>query len=481
MAYTFKGGTHLNEHKNTRKCPVEKIDAPEYVYIPMSQHIGAHCTPTVAVGDRVDRGQVIGEIQAGLGCPVHASVSGVVKEIRSVNNAMGVAVQTVVIENDFENRLCPDIRPYEKPVTELTPEEVVEVVRKAGISGMGGATFPTYAKISSALGKAEKLIVNCAECEPYITANHRLLLEQPEKVIGGVKILLKAFGLRRGIIAIENNKMDAVREISALDFDPELITICVMKTKYPQGDERQIIYALTGKELPAGKLPADVGCVIFNAETCAAIYNAFVYGMPLIERIVTVDGDCIGRPSNLLCPIGTPFSDLIRFCEGDPARVKTLISGGPMMGFAQWDIDTPVIKGTSAVLAMSSAYEKKGHKEHSACIRCGKCVANCPMHLVPREIYKYARKGDLESCEKFYATSCVECGTCTYNCPARLELAQYIRTAKSKIIEKKRAAAAAAKKAAEEKAAAEKAAEEARMKEENEGKEKPANEQSDKS
>ena len=245
MAYTFKGGTHLNEHKNTAKCPVEKMPAPKLVYIPMSQHIGVHCTPNVKPGDKVDRGQVIGELEKGLGCPVHSSISGTVKEIRSVNNAMGVPVMTVVIENDFEDRVSPEIRPFDKPILETTPEEIVEVVRKAGISGMGGATFPTYAKISSAIGKADKLIVNCAECEPYITANHRLLLEHPERVVGGVKILLRAFGLRRGIIAVEDNKMDAVKAITKLDFDPEMITVCVMKTKYPQGDERQIIYALT--------------------------------------------------------------------------------------------------------------------------------------------------------------------------------------------------------------------------------------------
>ncbi len=472
MAYTFKGGTHLNEHKNTSKCPVTPISAPELVYIPMSQHIGLHCTPNVKPQDKVYKGQMIGEIDKGLGCPVHASVSGTVREIRSVNNAMGTPV---VIENDFEDKISPDIHPFEKTIGETTPEEIVEVVRKAGISGMGGATFPTYAKISSAIGKADKLIVNCAECEPYITANHRLLLEHPEKVIGGIKILLKAFKLRRGIIAIENNKMDAVRAISKLNFDPEMITVCVMKTKYPQGDERQIIYALTGKELPAGKLPADLGCVIFNAETCAAIYNAFVTGMPLVERIVTVDGDCVGRPSNLLCPIGTPFSDLIRFCDGNPESVKTLISGGPMMGFAQWDIDAPVVKGTSAVLAMSRAYERKGHIQQSSCIRCGKCVANCPMHLVPREIYRYALKGDLENCEKFYATSCVECGTCSYNCPARLELTQYIRTAKSKIIEEKRAAAA--KKAAfEREQAAKRALNEEKDKDKNQEKEEKTSE-----
>ncbi len=442
MSFTFIGGYKLNEHKNTKKCATTSIAPPKTVYIPMSQHIGAHCTPLVKVGDKVDKGQLIGQVDQGLGCPVHAPISGTVNEIRSVNNAMGVAVQTVVIENDFEERIHSSVTPCEKAIGELTPDEIIERIKNAGIAGMGGATFPTYAKIASAIGKAERLIINCAECEPYITANHRLMLEHPEQIVGGVKILLKALSLRSAVIAIEDNKMDAARKIAALEYPPEMIRICIMKTKYPQGDERQLIYALTGMELPQGKLPADIGCVIFNAETCAAIYNAFTTGMPLVERIVTVDGDAIKKPSNLLCPIGTPFSDLIRFCGGTPEQIVKLISGGPMMGFAQWDIDAPVSKGCSAILAFSDRYEKKGHLQRSECIRCGRCVENCPMHLMPRDLYIKTVKHDLDACERLNVTSCVECGTCSYNCPARLELTQYIRSSKNKILEKQKKKAA---------------------------------------
>ena len=287
MTYTFRGGTHVAEHKNTRNSPIEKMPAPAELHIPMSQHIGAHCAPTVKVGDRVLRGQIIGEIESGLGCPVHSSVSGTVKAITSYNNAQAQPVKTIVIENDGEYELHPDIKPFDKKLTET----IIEIVKKAGISGMGGASFPTYAKISSAIGKVDKLIINCAECEPFITANHRLMLERPAEIINGTKILLKAFGLREADIAVEDNKLDAVDKLEEKIGDSKMIKVKVMKTKYPQGDERQLIYALTGKEIPQGKLPADVGCVIFNAETCASVYRAFSQGLPLIERIVTVAGD----------------------------------------------------------------------------------------------------------------------------------------------------------------------------------------------
>ncbi|MBR6708089.1 MAG: RnfABCDGE type electron transport complex subunit C, partial [Clostridia bacterium] len=354
MAYTFRGGCHVAEHKNTRRCQIEKMPAPKQVSIPLSQHIGVHAKPLVSVGDYVYRGQVIGDVDAGLGCPVHASVSGKVIALDTRNNANAQPIVHVVIENDEQMTLDPSICPHPRKLSETSTEEIIEIIRRAGISGMGGATFPTYAKIQSALGKVERLIVNCAECEPYITANHRLLLENPEAVVNGTKILLKALGLRHADIAVEDNKLDAINRLEAVVAGSRLIAIRKMKTKYPQGDERQLIYALTGRELPAGKLPADVGCVIFNAETCAAVFSAFAYGMPLIERIVTVDGDCIVNPKNLLVPIGTPCLDVINACGGLRRSPHKLIFGGPMMGAAQWDIQAPVTKGVSAILVFSA-------------------------------------------------------------------------------------------------------------------------------
>lgn len=452
MSYTFHGGLHINEHKNTRRCQVEKMPAPKFVSIPMSQHIGAPATPTVKPGDTVDRGQVIGVVEAGLGAPVHSSVSGRVKEIIEKNSATAQKIRTVVIENDGEDRLSPDIVPWTKPLAETTTDEIIEIVRKAGISGMGGATFPTYAKLKSALGKVDTIIVNCAECEPYITANHRLLLENPDAVIGGLKILLKAFSLREGTIAVEDNKLDAINLLEEHLVGSDLIKVKVLKTKYPQGDERQIIYALTGKELPAGKLPADVGCCVFNAETCAAIFNAFAYGMPLIERIVTVDGDCIKTPKNLSVPLGTSYLDLIECCGGLTREPKKIISGGPMMGFAQWDISGVVTKGTSAILAFSEDVENESGLA-ATCIRCGRCVRGCPMHLMPSYLAMFSMQGKLDMAESFDVISCVECGTCSYNCPGHVPIVQYIRAAKGQIGDRRRAEKAALEKSRAEKPA----------------------------
>ena len=275
--YTFRGGTHLREHKDTAGKQTERMPEPKTVSIPLSQHIGAPAQPVVAVGDTVKVGQVIGEVTAGLGCPVHASISGTVKQIVTRYNAMGMQIQNIVIENDFQHTLHESMVPYPKSPEETTCEEFIDVVRRAGISGLGGATFPTYAKLQSAVGKAERIIINCAECEPYITANHRLLIERGETVISGMELVMRALDLPEGIIAIEDNKPDAIAYMeSRLEKRRQLgrpanIRVCVMKTKYPQGDERQIIYALFHKEIPAGKLPADVGCLILNAETASAI------------------------------------------------------------------------------------------------------------------------------------------------------------------------------------------------------------------
>jgi len=256
MALTFRGGIHVAEHKNTAGCAIEPFEAPELVYLPMQQHIGAPAKPLVAVGDKVLCGQVIGLVEQGLGAPIHSSVSGTVEAIKSVNDAQGRAIQTVVIRNDFENTISPDIKPF---TGELTLEALAEVVKNAGIAGMGGATFPTHVKITSAKGKAEHIIINCAECEPYITANHRLMLESPKSIIAGLTILLDAYGIDDGILAVEDNKPDAIKLLTDLTKDLPRIKVKALKTKYPQGDERQLIYALFGKELPTGKLPADLG------------------------------------------------------------------------------------------------------------------------------------------------------------------------------------------------------------------------------
>ena len=438
MPFTFKGGIHIDEHKNTRRSQIRRMPAPAEVFIPLLQHIGAPCEPCVKAGDRVLRGQIIGRPN-GLGVPVHSSVSGTVKEICVRHDARGRAVQTVRIENDGENTLAPTVRPYVGSLAEAKSEDIIAIIKNAGICGMGGAGFPSYAKIESAVGKAEVLIINCAECEPYITANHRLLLENPASVVNGTKILLKALGISRAVIAIEDNKLDAANKIEELIAEEEMIEVKVLKTKYPQGDERQLIYVITGKQLPAGKLPADVGAVIFNTETTASVYQAFAHGMPLIERTVTVDGDCINNPKNVLVPIGTPVSALIEFCGGYRKEPKKLVNGGPMMGSALWDTDSPVTKTTSAILALSKK-ASYSLREDYACIRCGKCVSVCPMRLMPIYLAQYSKAGNLERCEEFDVSSCIECGSCTYTCPGQVPIVQLIRVAKGKIREEKAAA-----------------------------------------
>ena len=437
VKFTFRGGTHLNEHKDTAGIATERLPEPNFVSIPLSQHIGAHAVPVVAVGDTVKIGQVIGVVEQGLGCPVHASVSGTVKEIVTRHDAQGVPIRNIVIENDLQRTTHESVKPRETPLEEATTEEIIEVIRQAGISGLGGATFPTYAKLQSAIGKARTVIVNCAECEPYITANHRLLLERGLTVISGLQVVMHALKAEEGIIAIEDNKPDAIALLQKeLEGKPN-IRVCVMKTKYPQGDERQIIYALFHKEIPAGKLPADLGCMIMNTETASAISRAFFRGVPLVSRIVTVTGDCVKNPKNVRAPLGASYSDLIEYCGGYVKAPKKIVSGGPMMGRAQWDFNAPVTKGTSAILVFSEEHDRINTR-HTACIHCGNCVAHCPMHLMPNYLTEYAQARRYDDAAKLNVMSCVECGTCSYNCPAGVQIVQYIRVAKGVLRMKKK-------------------------------------------
>ncbi len=430
MTLTFKGGLHPEEHKITAKSPIEIMPEPAVVAIALSQHIGAPCTPMVKKGDYVYKGQLIGNAEGGLTCPVHSSISGTVKGIEDRVGVFGQKVTHVIIENDFKSELCPDIRPCGKALEEATFEEIVEIIKNAGIAGLGGATFPTHFKVASAKGKVDKLIVNCCECEPYITANHRLMLEKPHEIINGVKVVMKALDITDCDIAIEDNKKDAIKVMQEKVENEPHIEIKVLKTKYPQGDERQLIYAIDKKEIPAGKLPADVGRIVLNAETSAAIYHAFYDGMPLFERIITVTGDCVAQPKNLRVPLGTSISDIITHCGGYTSEVEKIISGGPMMGMAQWDENAPVIKGTASILCFGA---KKKAPAEEGCIHCGKCVGSCPMHLMPLYLASFSKLGDWEACREFDVLSCVECGCCTYQCPGNVPIVQYIRTAKGKL------------------------------------------------
>ncbi len=437
IALTFKGGIHVEEHKNAAHEKIEKLPAPKEVSIPLSQHIGAPCVPCVSLGERVLKGQTIGEVKEGLGCPVHSSVSGYVKKIFAYVNTFGAEVGIITVENDGLDEMSAEIFDKKRKTEEASPDEIIDIVRRAGISGMGGATFPTYAKIKSALGKVDTLIVNSAECEPFITANNRLMNERSCEIVEGVRILLRALSLPKAYIAIEDNKPHSVQIYTEIANSCDDIEVKVVKTKYPQGDERQLIYAITKKELPQGKLPADVGCVVFNAETVYAVYKAFKLDYPLIERIVTVDGDCIKTPKNLLTPLGTSYNTLIEACGGLKKQPKYIINGGPMMGFAQWDVNAPVTKGTSAILVLSERMSPDYEQPHE-CIRCGRCVAGCPMHLMPNYMAAYAKKRMYADAAEYGVMSCVECGSCSYVCPAHVPIVQHIRDAKAALRAKKK-------------------------------------------
>jgi electron transport complex protein RnfC len=449
MAQAFFGGVHPNDMKAaTSGKAIEQLAPPKQVIIPMSQHIGKPCTPTVKVGDHVKVGQKIGEPGGFVSAPIHASVSGTVTAVEPRPYSMGGDMMSVVIENDFQDTLSEEIQAPEN-VEALTPDEMVEIVKNAGIVGMGGATFPTFIKISGGIGKVDTVIVNGAECEPYITADHRTMLERPDELIGGATLLAKMFGLDKVHIAIETNKMDAINLLTEKVKEAKApIVVNPLRTRYPQGSEKQMCQAITGRQVPPGKLPSEIGCAVFNVNTTCAIYRAVTTGMPVVKKIVTVSGSGVIDPKNLECPIGTPVSDLFDACGGLKDSTSKLIMGGPMMGMAQYTAEVPVGKGTGSMLAFADKEDQT--VEHPQCIRCGRCVSVCPMHLEPLFMYQYAEKNMLEELEAANIMDCMECGACTYTCPARMHLTHMFKTGKQKLGAKK----AAEKAAAEAKAAA---------------------------
>ena len=431
MAFSFFGGVHPKENK-WYACDKETqvFPEPDVVVIPMSQHIGAPCKPLVKKGDLVTVGQKIGDNQ-GLCVPVHASVSGKVKAVEAKPHTNGSTVMSVVIENDHLDTLCEDCKPRtQEEVDALSTEDLINIIREGGIVGMGGATFPTHVKLSGGIGKVDTVIVNAGECEPYITSDDRLCREQPAKLVSGLKIIMKIFGLKEGHIGIEDNKPEAVKALKANLCAEDGIIVDVLPAKYPQGAEKQLIYAVTGREVPSGGLPAAVGCAVFNAATVKAIHDVVYDGMPLIKRIVTVSGDILMEPKNLLVPIGTAFNDLIDAC-GHSENPYKVLSGGPMMGAAQYDLAVPVIKGTNAVTILGK--KNKYVVEQSRCIRCGKCIDACPMGLMPVLMYKSTYTSDPEEMKSVHMLDCIECGCCAYTCPASVPLVLSFRAAKQRI------------------------------------------------
>ena len=441
MAFSFFGGIHPNESKwYAEEQKIMEFPEPDVLVIPMSQHIGAPCQPLVKKGELVKVGQKIGDNQ-GLCVPVHSPVSGKVSVVAPRPHPNGTTMMSVVIENDHQHTLCEEIKPRtQEEVDALTPEELMGIIREGGIVGMGGATFPTHVKLSSGIGKVDTIIINAGECEPYIVSDDRICQEYPEKIISGIRIIMKIFGLQEAHIGIEDNKPTAAKILRRTIGQGGGIIVDVLPAKYPQGAEKQLIYAVTGREVPSGGLPAAVGCAVFNAATCLAIHEAVYDGMPLIRRVVTVSGDIVMEPKNLLVPIGTAYNDLLE-AVGHSENPYKVISGGPMMGTTQYDLSVPTTKGTNAITILGA--KNKYSVEDSKCIRCGKCIDACPMKLMPVLMYKALYSGDIEEMKNTNIMDCIECGSCAWTCPACVPLVLAFRSGKQQI---RMAAAAAAKK-----------------------------------
>jgi Na+-translocating ferredoxin:NAD+ oxidoreductase subunit C len=428
MANTFFGGVHPNPLKITQKRKIHVVDTPKKIIIPMQQHIGKPAKPIVLVGDIVKKYQKIADSDGFVSVPYHSPVYGKVTAIEETDYAGGrcQAIHIDVIDSD-------DLDSSENltGVTDLAPEQIITAVKNAGIVGMGGAAFPTHVKLSVPEGKsAEVLIINGCECEPYITSDHRVMLEYADEIISGIEIIMKATNVRKAIIGIEDNKKDAYIIISKkLKNYNKNIEVKLVKTKYPQGAEKLLIKAVLDRAVPAGALPIDIGVIVNNVATCKAVHDAVIEGRPLVERVVTVTGD-VKKPGNYLVPIGVSYGDLLESAIGAKGKTQKMITGGPMMGISQDSFDVQVMKGTNCVVFWSDPLSLD---EYIHCIRCGACISVCPYHLMPTEIAKYAQQGLYAVCGDNYAMDCMECGCCTYVCPSKIPLVQFIRLAKDNI------------------------------------------------
>ena len=426
MKHLFFGGIHpkYNKEMSKRTPEIRRIE-PDTVVIPMLQHIGAPCTPLVKVGDRVLKGQKIGDGE-GLCVPVHASVSGVVKAIEPRPHVRGSLINAVVIENDFKNETVT------MPHAE-NDDEILHSIREAGIVGMGGAAFPGNVKALGAMGNVDTLIANGCECEPYITADDTLLRTNPTEVLEGMLILRRLLDPKRTVLAVEDNKTEAIAELKKLLPGYPDIELAVLPTRYPQGSEKQLIQAVTGRQVPPGQLPVKVGCAVFNVSTFAAICRAANEGKALTERIVTVSGEAIAEPQNFLVPIGTSFHDLIEIAGGLHDKTERVISGGPMMGVAQGDLSVPVVKATNSILCLLK--DVNGAAENPVCLRCGKCVTVCPMRLQPLYMYRFTNSGRVDELNRMNLMDCMECGSCAFTCPGKLPLVETFRKGKQMVRE----------------------------------------------
>ena len=439
MAFlTFRGGVHPYDGKElSKEKPVrELLPGKELVY-PLSQHIGAPAKPIVAKGDHVLAGQKIAEMGGFVSANIHASVSGTVKEIKKVRNNVGSMVDAIVVENDEKYETVE----FQKAdsLENLSKEEILDRIKEGGVVGMGGAGFPTHVKLApKEPEKIEYVLVNGAECEPYLTSDYRRMLEQPEWIIGGLKCILKLFDNAKGYICIEDNKPDCIAKMTEMVKGEQKIEVRTLKTKYPQGAERCLIYAVSGREINSSMLPADAGCVVDNIDTVCAVYRAVMAGEPVMDRIVTVTGEAVADPCNFKAKMGMSFAELLEAAGGLKQPAKKIVSGGPMMGFAMFDYHVPVVKTSSAMLCMTE--DDISEKEPTACINCGRCVNACPARLVPSRLATYSEHGQAELFEKHHGMECVECGCCSFVCPAKRPLTQSMRSMRKMVMANRRKA-----------------------------------------
>ena len=430
--FTFKGGIHPEDGKRLAKDKeiIPVLPKGNLVY-PLSQHIGAPAVPIVDVGDKVLKGQKIADAGGFVSAPIYASVSGTIIAIEPRFNPTGSKVNSIIIENDEEYNEV-EYQPV-KSLEELSKEEILNMIGEAGIVGMGGAGFPTKVKLSpKEPDKIEYVIANCAECEPYITADYRRMLENPELLVSGMRIVLKLFDNAKGIFGVEDNKSDCIKILKELTKDEPRMEVKRLKTKYPQGAERQLIYATTKRAINSTMLPADAGCVVDNVETLIAIHDAVLNGRPLTERIVTISGDGVESPGNFRVLLGTNQKELLDAVGGLKGEPEKIISGGPMMGFAMFTLDTPITKTSSSILCLTK--DAVAEYEPSACINCGRCVDVCPSRIVPSRLADYAERHDEELFTKWEGMECVECGCCSFVCPAKRQLKQSIGSMKKIVL-----------------------------------------------
>lgn len=439
------GGVHPSANKLSCAKPIEVLPLPEAVNIPLAQHIGAPAVAKVAKGDKVLTGQLIAEAGSFMSANIHSPISGTVTAVDMVPNGQGLRQMMITIKREGDE-WAEGIDRSDKLVKEctLSAQEIIARIKEAGIVGMGGATFPTHVKLSIPAGKkAECLIINGVECEPYLTSDHRMMLEHGEEMVVGVTILMKAVGVEKAYIGIENNKPDAIAHLSKIAAQYKGIEVVPLKVRYPQGGEKQLIAAVTGRQVPPPPaLPIDVGAVVCNASTTFAVYQAVQKGMPLIQRVVTITGKNLREPKNLLTRMGTPVSALIAAAGGLPENAGKVINGGPMMGRAMVNLDSPVTKGCSGITVLSERDARR--REASQCIKCAKCVSACPMGLEPYFLSKMTQKKNWDELEARMITSCIECGCCQSTCPAYLPLLDWVRLGKQTVMGRIRARAAAA-------------------------------------